>query len=77
MADALHMYRIKIFGDELPAQSQLFRTLTGPVEDLIPTAGLQDGDVIFFFVLCNLFRHAHTLAEDLHQFIIQVVDLVP
>ena len=77
MADALHMYRIKIFGDELPAQSQLFRTLTGPVEDLIPTAGLQDGDVLFFFVLCNILLQAHTLTQNLHQFIIQVVDLVP
>ena len=70
------MNRIKILGDEFFAEPKFLSPLTGSLQDLVPAVGLQDRDIILLFIFSDLFGHLHALAEDLHQFIVEVIDLV-
>ena len=55
MIDALHVHGIKILCDELFAQSQRFTLLNRSFQNLIPSIGLQNGDVIVLLVFADLF----------------------
>ncbi len=70
------MHSIQVAGDKLLAQADFFAFGTGPVDDFIPPARLQDSDIVIFFILPDLFCNFHPLTQYLHHFIIQVVDLL-
>ncbi len=76
MIDTFHVHRVKIFGNEFLAQTQFISFFEGPFQNCIPPVGLQNGNIIFFFVLTDFFRNFHSFPKDLHQFIIELIDLL-
>ncbi len=42
----------------------------------VPTVRLQNCNIIIFFVLSDFFRNLHPLADNLHQFVVQLIDLL-
>jgi hypothetical protein len=76
MIDTLHMHRIKILGDELFAQSDLISSLESSFQYLVPAIGLKDRDIIVLLVFTNFLSNLHTLTQYLHQFIVEVIDLL-
>ena len=43
---------------------------------MVPPVGLQDGHVIVFFILADFVGNFHPLPEELHQFVINMIDLL-
>lgn len=77
VGDAFHVNRIKVFGYKFLTQAQFIAFGESPFQNTVPAIGLQDGDIVIFFVLADMLCHFHPLAQDLHQFIIQVIDCRP
>ncbi len=57
-----------------PSASPFFES---SFEDFVPAVGLQDRDIIIFLELADFVGDLHTLSEQLQQFIIKVIDLLP
>jgi len=74
--DTFHVYGVEVAGKELMAQSVFLAFLESFFQYLIPAVGLQDGDIVIFFVFTDLFGDLHALGKDLQQFIIEVIDLL-
>ena len=45
------------------------------VENLVVTAGLNDGHVVLLLVGTNLAANAHTLSQEIHQLVVALVNL--
>src|SRR5204863_457953 len=54
--DTFHMHRVKILHDKLLAQAVLLSFRKCFFNNLVPPVCLQDRDIIFFFILPDLFR---------------------
>ena len=57
-----------------PSASPVFESA---FEYLVPAVGLQNGDIIIFLEFTDLVGNLHTLSEQLQQFIIEMIDLLP
>ena len=53
LIDTLHMYRIKVSGNKIFTEPQLLSFQKRSVEDSVPAIGLQNGDIIFLFILIS------------------------
>src|SRR6476661_1259995 len=75
--DTFKMHSVKIFGNKFLTQSQNFSLFKGFGQYIIPSAGLQNGDVVGFFILPDFIRNFHSLSYKREQFIIYMIDLFP
>ena len=48
---------------------------TSLVQDLVVTGGLQHGHVMLFLVMTDLTTHTHSLGQQFHQVVVELIDL--
>ena len=46
------------------------------VQDLVVTVGLQHRHIVLLLILSDLTTHTHTLRQQLHQLVVELVDLL-
>src|SRR6185436_12022671 len=77
MIDTFHVHSVEILCDEFFAQTEFLPLGSRPLQYFIPTVGLQNGNVVILFILTYPVGYFHTLAKQLHQFVIKMIDLLP
>ena len=70
------MDALEDLGDELGphATERTLDTTLG--EDLVVARGLEDGHVVLLLVVAYLAAYAHTLGEDVHDLVVELVNLL-
>src|SRR6185295_11939348 len=77
MIDTFHVHSVKILCDEFFTQTEFLPLSRRPLQYFIPTVGLENGNVVILFILTYPVGDFHTLAKQLHQFVIEMIDLLP
>ena len=78
---SLHLYRLVVYQSQQVAHESFVEAHglaqgDTSLNNFFPAVHLQNGDVVFFFILAYFFRYLHPCRHLLHDFIIQVVNLV-
>src|SRR5690606_14045674 len=71
----LVMYQLEQFVRKLSAQAHSPSESDTCFDNFLPAADLQNGYVVFLFVLSDLFGDFHTRCQLLHDLVVEVVDL--
>ena len=76
LSNTLFVDILKDVGDELRIHTTEGTLGTTLVQNLIVTIGLKDGHIVLFLVLTNLTTNLHALGEQIHQLVVELVDLL-
>ena len=63
-------------GDKIGRHAALGTLSTTLGEDLTIAFGLKDGHVVLLFVLANLATDAHALGQQVHELVVELVNLM-